>query len=396
MRTLRRLLAVVAVSAAVLIPAAPASAHGENSQESFLRMGTIAYWDVKFSDTNVSQGEEFKLTGTAKVLETWPEQLADPKLGFIGLVAPGPVVLIKERKINGVPAPHAIDIEKGGVYQFEMTLVARRPGHWHIHPIFGVHGAGSLLGPGRYVTVKESASGFSNNIQLTNGKTVDLENFGIGGLWFWSIVWLVMGLIWLLYWIVPKRTVTRLPVTSQIPLNTDGQEYGLITKKDHRVMNILMLVTLLLLAGGWIYQSSAYPDKMTQQVLRFEPPAADADPIFVTAKVTDAQFQPKDDTLTFDVEVTNTGEKAATLDAFTTTTLTWAADKTLAVSPSTTVAPGETKTLTLAIKDKVWTKERLMPLNQSRLQLTGVLRFADEAAAENFVTIQSFVRPIRG
>ncbi len=396
MRTLRRLLAVVAVSAAVLIPAAPASAHGENSQESFLRMGTIAYWDVKFSDTNVSQGEEFKLTGTAKVLETWPEQLADPKLGFIGLVAPGPVVLIKERKINGVPAPHAIDIEKGGVYQFEMTLVARRPGHWHIHPIFGVHGAGSLLGPGRYVTVKESASGFSNNIQLTNGKTVDLENFGIGGLWFWSIVWLVMGLIWLLYWIVPKRTVTRLPVTSQIPLNTDGQEYGLITKKDHRVMNILMLVTLLLLAGGWIYQSSAYPDKMTQQVLRFEPPAADADPIFVTAKVTDAQFQPKDDTLTFDVEVTNTGEKAATLDAFTTTTLTWAADKTLAVSPSTTVAPGETKTLTLAIKDKVWTKERLMPLNESRLQLTGVLRFADEAAAENFVTIQSFVRPIRG
>ncbi len=396
MRTLRRLLAVVAVSAAVLIPAAPASAHGENSQESFLRMGTIAYWDVKFSDTNVSQGEEFKLTGTAKVLETWPEQLADPKLGFIGLVAPGPVVLIKERKINGVPAPHAIDIEKGGVYQFEMTLVARRPGHWHIHPIFGVHGAGSLLGPGRYITVKESASGFSNNIQLTNGKTVDLENFGIGGLWFWSIVWLVMGLIWLLYWIVPKRTVTRLPVTSQIPLNTDGQEYGLITKKDHRVMNILMLVTLLLLAGGWIYQSSAYPDKMTQQVLRFEPPAADADPIFVTAKVTDAQFQPKDDTLTFDVEVTNTGEKAATLDAFTTTTLTWAADKTLAVSPSTTVAPGETKTLTLAIKDKVWTKERLMPLNESRLQLTGVLRFADEAAAENFVTIQSFVRPIRG
>src|SRR6266545_1068052 len=229
MRTLRRLLAVVAVSAAVLIPAAPASAHGENSQESFLRMGTIAYWDVKFSDTNVSQGEEFKLTGTAKVLETWPEQLADPKLGFIGLVAPGPVVLIKERKINGVPAPHAIDIEKGGVYQFEMTLVARRPGHWHIHPIFGVHGAGSLLGPGRYITVKESASGFSNNIQLTNGKTVDLENFGIGGLWFWSIVWLVMGLIWLLYWIVPKRTVTRLQLTGVLRFADEAAAENFVT-----------------------------------------------------------------------------------------------------------------------------------------------------------------------
>jgi Monooxygenase subunit B protein. len=276
-----------------------------------------------------------------------------------------------------------------------MTLQARRTGHWHIHPIFGVHGAGSLLGPGQYVDVSETPGGFVNTVQLANGNKVNLENYGIGNLWFWGIVWFLVGLAWLLYWIVPKPTVTRLPVTSQIPLNTDGGEYGLITKRDHRAMNLIMLVTLLLLAGGWVFQSAAYPEKMTQQVLRFAPPAAEADETFVDAKVTDAEFHADSDELHFTVQVTNTGTEDVTVDSFTTSTLTWTAGKDLQVSPSPTIAPGETAELELSIADEVWTKERLMPLNESRLQLTGVLRFADAAEAENFVTLQSFVRPIQ-
>lgn len=400
MRTrLVRLLAVGALAltaglAGVLIPASPASAHGETAQEAFLRMGTVAFWDVKFSANEAKQGDEIKLTGTAKVLETWPEQLEEPRLGFIGVVAPGPVVLIKERKINGAPAPHAIDIERGGVYQFDITLVARRVGNWHIHPIFGVEGAGSLLGPGQYIDVQAAPGAFTNNVTLASGTTVDLEKYGIGGIWFWSIVWLVVGLAWLLYWIVPKPTVTRLAVTSQIPLNTDGMKYGLITKRDHRTMSVIMLVTLVLLAGGWIYQATAYPEKMTQQVLRYEPPAAAVDPAFVTAKITDASFDTHGDTLTFKVDVTNTADQAIQLDSFTTSTLTWKAGEKLNVSPATTVAPGETRNLTLVISDEVWTKERLMPLNESRMQLTGVLRFL-QSSVQNFVTIQSFVRPIR-
>lgn len=400
MRTrLMRLLAVGALAltaglAGVLISPSPASAHGETAQESFLRMGTVAFWDVKFSANEAKQGDEIKLTGTAKVLETWPEQLAEPGLGFIGVVAPGPVVLIKERKINGAPAPDAIDIKRGGVYQFDITLVARRVGNWHIHPIFGVKGAGSLLGPGQYIDVKAAPGGFTNTVTLASGMTVDLEKYGIGGIWFWSIVWLVVGLAWLLYWIVPKPTVTRLAVTSQIPLNTDGMKYGLITKRDHRAMSVIMLVTLVLVAGGWIYQATAYPQKMTQQVLRYEPPAAPVDPTFVTAKITDASFNTHDDMLTFKVDVTNTADQAIQLDSFTTTTLTWKAGEKLNVSPATTIAPGETRNLTLAISDEVWTRERLMPLNESRMQLTGVLRFL-QSSMQNFVTIQSFVRPIR-
>jgi len=384
----------------LVVPSAPAQAHGETAQEAFLRMGTVAFWDVEYSTSKVQQEERLTITGTAKILETWPEQLAEPKLGFIGVVAPGPVVVVKERLINGQPAPMAIEVEKGGVYQFEIVLAGRRPGKWHVHPIFGIHGAGSLLGPGQYIDVEEKEGGFTNAITLVDGTKADLENIGLGGLAFWNIVWFGIGLVWLLYWIVPKPTVTRLPVTSQIPLNTDGGEYGLITKKDHRMMNAVMGATLALVVGGMVWQAQAYPVKMPQQVLRFAPQAAVMDAEFAKADAVDAVFEVEKDTVVITVNVTNTGKSPVSVEQFTTSTLTFpvaaeAGERSLRVSPSPTIAPGETATLKLSMSDPVWAKERLMPVGESRMQVTGVLRLKDEAGHENFVTIQSFVKPSR-
>jgi methane/ammonia monooxygenase subunit B len=142
---------------------------------------------------------------------------------------------------------------------------------------------------------------------------------------------------------------------------------------------------------------------MPQQVLRFAPPAAPAAAEFVTAKVTAAEFNPSTQTVSLNVDVHNTGDKPATLQAFTTSTLTFGTAGVAApvdgreaiVSPQPTVAPGEKANLTVTMSDEVWEHERLMPLNESRMQITGLLRFKDSANAENFVTVQSFVRPIR-
>lgn len=400
---LKTLLAVLVTALGIVLaaPTAPAQAHGETAQEAFLRMGTVAFWDVEYSTSKVKQEERLTITGTAKILETWPEQLAEPKLGFIGVVAPGPVVVVKERLVNGQPAPMAIEVEKGGVYQFEITLAGRRPGKWHVHPIFGIHGAGSLLGPGQYVHVDEKEGGFANPITLVDGTKADLENIGLGGLTFWNIVWFAIGLVWLLYWIVPKPTVTRLPVTSQIPLNTDGGEYGLITKKDHRVMNAVMGATLALVVGGMVWQAQAYPVKMPQQVLRFEPKAAVLDDEFATVDAVDAVFEVEKDAVVITVNVSNKGESPVSVEAFMTSTLTFPVapeageDRSLQVSPSPTIAPGETATLKLSMADAVWAEERLMPVGESRMQVTGVLRLKDGAGHENFVTVQSFVKPSR-
>ena len=403
LRNIKRAAALLVASIAIafVAPVAPAGAHGETAQEAFLRMGTVAFWDVKYSTSQVKQEEQLTITGTAKILETWPEQLAEPKLGFIGVIAPGPVVVVKERLINGQPAPMAIEVEKGGVYHFEITLAGRRPGEWHIHPIFGIHGAGSLLGPGQYIDVTEKAGGFTNDITLVSGKTKDLENLGVKSLAFWNILWFAVGFIWLLYWVIPKPTVTRLPVTSQIPLNTDGEAYGLITKKDHRAMNAVMGLTLALVVGGMVWQAQAYPVKMPQQVLRFAPQAAEMDANFVDVEAVDSVFQVDSDTVVITVNATNLGKTPASVSQFTTSTLTFpvaaktGADRSLQVSPSTEIAPGETATLKLTMTDEVWAKERLMPVGESRMQVTGVLRFTDADGNENFKTVQSFVKPSR-
>jgi methane/ammonia monooxygenase subunit B len=393
-------LLALAVGITVMTPALPASAHGERAQEAFLRMSTVAWWDVTYSKAEVQQGEELKVTGTVKVLDEWPEQLGEPEMGYLNIVVPGPVMLVKERLINGQPTPAAFEIQKGGVYDFELTIVGRRVGEWHVHPILGVHHTGSLLGPGQFVNVTENPAGFTNDITLVNGETDDLETMGVANLSFWNIVWIALGLVWLLYWIVPKRTVTRLPVTSQIPLNTDGMAYGLITKKDHKSMNVIMGVTVVLLVAGWIWQAQAYPVKMPQQVLRYEPAALEMDPEFIEARAVGAVFDPDSDTMTMTVNVENTGDSPASITEFTTTTLTFpvhdaAGERSVQVSPSASIAPGESTTIQLAITDEIWEEERLIPIGESRMQVTGVIRFKDEAGKENFATVQSFVRPTK-
>src|SRR5262245_65959619 len=89
------------------------SAHGERAQEGFLRMKTVAWQDVRFSSSEVKQGEQLVITGKVKVLELWPATLSNPEMGYLNISASGPHFGIKERTINGQPAPALFGLEKG-------------------------------------------------------------------------------------------------------------------------------------------------------------------------------------------------------------------------------------------------------------------------------------------
>src|SRR5712692_8066144 len=273
----RLLISVIFGVVALLGTAMVASAHGENAQEGFLRMDTVAFTNVVFSKDTIKQGEDVTITGKATLLDTWPKTLGEPSTGFVNITAPGPVLLMKDHLVNGMSAPDAIFVKKGNTYDFKLTLTGREPGRWHVHPTFAVEGAGTLIGPGQWVTVQDTGS-FSNNLTLLNGQTVNLETYGVGQLSIFQWLGFGLGMAWMLYWTVPKigganhRTVSKLPVTLRIPLNTDGQDIGLITKQDHRVSNLLLVATIVLLVVGWIYQSAAFPIKIPQQVFRFTPP----------------------------------------------------------------------------------------------------------------------------
>jgi methane/ammonia monooxygenase subunit B len=383
-----------------------AYAHGENAQEGFLRMETVAFSNVAFSKDTVKQGEDITITGQATLLNTWPKTLGEPSTGFVNVTAPGPVLLMKDRLVNGMEAPDAIFVKKGNTYDFKVTLVGRQPGRWHVHPTFAVEGAGTLIGPGQWITVQD-VGGFANNLTLVDGQTVNLETYGIGQLTIFHWLGFALGAVWMLYWTVPKigganhRTVSKLPVTLRIPLNTDGQDIGLITKRDHMVSNVILAATIGLLVVGWIYQSVAFPIKIPQQVFRFTPPDLPAAPQFAQATPKDASFDPQTSTLVMNVEVTNTGKSPATLKGFTTSSLTFVdqasagtgAEHVVVISPSATIAPGETKTVNLTMRDPVWRDTRMIEVNRPRIEVAGQLVFQDPSGTQSQATIATSVNP---
>jgi len=403
LRRYRRYLWAVLVAGALVVSSAPAAnAHGERAQEAFLRMRTVGWVDVTFSKDTVRQGETLTVTGTAKILDAWPTNLAkgNPNTGYMAVIAPGPVVMLKERTINGESAPSRIDIQKGRIYEFSMTIAGRRPGRWHVHPSFSVKGAGTLLGPGHWITVKENPDGFTNDVKLVTGGTVNLENYQLGFTWIWLILTFLIGLAWMIYWTVPKRTVTNLAVTSQIPLNTDGMAYGLITKKDHRNMNWFAIGTALLLLAGWLYQANAFPTKMPLQVIQFAPPqpAIAEEAVFAKARGANAQYDSATKTMTMEVDVTNSGAAPMELKQFTAaylkfTTGTTAGPGVLVAAPQATVDPGATTKLTLTMKDPVWEEELLVPIGESQLLVTGIMVFENTEGKRNLTEVEANLQP---
>jgi methane/ammonia monooxygenase subunit B len=208
---MRMRLAVVLSFAVVLVSfyAQSAFAHGEAADEPFLKDLTVAFYDVHVTPTAVKVGEPVTITGSVKILETWPYTLDPPQTAYVTPVVPGPCFALTERIVNGESTPGSIFVDKGGIYQFKMVMLARNPGHWHVHPGIAIQGTGTLLGPGEWVTVDPSAQPFKLDVTLLNGKTVDLEHFGGSFAWWWSFAGFLIGVVWMLYWTVPKRTVTR-------------------------------------------------------------------------------------------------------------------------------------------------------------------------------------------
>jgi methane/ammonia monooxygenase subunit B len=407
----RRYLLSALLAGALVVTLAPAAqAHGERAQEAFLRMRTVSWVDVTFSSDRVRQGETFTITGTAKILNAWPTNLAkgNPNTAFLGLIAPGPVVMLKERTINGVSVPTRIDAKKGDIYEFSMTVAGRRPGRWHVHPSLSVKGAGTLLGPGQWITVEKNPDGYRNDVTLVKagggtGGTINLENYQLTFTWIWLVITFLIGMAWMIYWTVPKRTVTNLAVTSQIPLNTDGMDYGLITKKDHRNMNWFAIGTALLLLVGWIWQAAAFPTKMPQQIFQFAPPtpAVAANSDIGVAGLGEARYDSGSKTLTMDVDVTNNGTTPMQLQQFTTSTLKFAPGAQagelgggLNATPAPSVAPGATTKLSLAMPGPAWEDEKLIPVNESSQMITGILVFQTGDGKKVLTEVEANLQPL--
>ncbi len=382
-------------------------AHGEAGDEPFLKDLTTAFYDVKVSPTEIEVGQPVTITGTVRILETWPYTLDPPGKAYITPVVPGPVFALQDRTVNGQSAPGSFFVEKGGVYEFKMVLLGRNPGRWHVHPGIAVEGTGTLIGPGEWVTVQPSTTGFVFPVTLLSGQTINLNTYEGGFVWWWSFAGFLIGVVWMLYWTLSKRTVTNLAVTLQIPVNDDGPDIGLITPKDQAWMNVLAGLTIAMLVIGWTYMAMKYPVRLPQQTDWFAPKFISSGEKMAQAEPEGATYDDGTDTLIMKVSVKNTNDSPITLKQYImamTTFVNGGPDEQakagpkdyvgqLEVEPNTPIAPGETRELTLKMTNPILTDERLIPLRDPQQFIAGLLRFENALGKQEMVTLRESVIP---
>jgi hypothetical protein len=99
------------------------------------------------------------------------------------------------------------------------------------------------------------------------------------------------------------------------------------------------------------------------------------------------------------VPVQNTGEKPMELKEFTTTSLRFvpsapaATDIPMTVTPGTTVEPGSTSQMVLALKTNAWQDEHLLPIGESQLVVTGIMVFDDADGVRNLAEVEANLKP---
>lgn len=404
----RRLFTILIALAVTAVAGTPkVFAHGEAGDKPFLKNMTTAFYDVSISPTEVEVGQPVTITGTVKVLETWPHTLATPQLAAIMPVVPGPVFALKDRTVNDQPATGSFFAEKGGIYQFKMVMLGREPGRWHVHPGMAINGTGTLVGPGEWVTVKVGAGKFEFPVTLLNGQTIELNTYGGQFVWWWSFAGFLLGMAWMVYWTFTKRTVTNLAVTIQLPVNDDAPDIGLITPRDHMWMNVIAGLALVMLVIGWTYSATSYPVRWPQQTDWITPRHISSGENMAEVHANGATYDEATDTLTMKLQVKNVADSAIDVNRFIIGMATFVNGGeqeqakagprdfvgALDVEPKGTIAPGETKDLTLTISSKIFSTERLIPTNDPQQFIGGVLQFGNAQGAQQLVTVRSGVVP---
>jgi methane/ammonia monooxygenase subunit B len=385
----RALVVVLVAAGGVVGSAPPAGAHGERSQAAFLRTQTIAFWDVRFSTTRLRVGEPLEVTGKFRVMEDWPETLALPETAFLTVVAPGPVFLVKDRQIDGRFAPQSITPHQGRVHDFRMRLLARRDGHWHVHPSLAVKKAGALIGPGQWVDVEKGDGPFRNVVALENGRQADLEHYGLSTLLTWHALWVVIGVVFVVYWLLtPRRRL--ISQMARIQADPENQQWSFMRdRRDIRFSVVIGLLTLGLIAAGVIYANRDWPGTIPLQVRKTNLPGVDLNGQVEARVAEPARFDATHDEMQMTIEVANREAMALSLDRFAMADLSFArqGDAVLVVDGPAVINPGETRRVAVRLRSPLWTAERLVPAKEVDVQLAGVVLFSGPGGAERVAEV---------
>lgn len=385
----------------IAVTAGTAWAHGERSQEPFLRMRTITFFDNQWDKKSVKPGETMQLTGRFHVFKEWPRAVYLPESIFVHYSVPGPSMLKKEAWLNGVPVINSTSVELGGDYESKMVIQGRVTGTYHVHPMVNIEGGGPLVGPGEFVTVEGDWSGFTNNVTTITGETVDMERLGNGRIAGWWGLWTVIGVFWLVYW-ARRPFFRRTGEVGKVP------EDQLVTPGDRTMALVLIIGTVILVAAGNAMTKAAYPITIPLQAGRVHTPPLKATTAFTPASLATVQVKSLSGIYTvpgrsmvMNLEVTNGSNRPQQLGGFTSANLQFRdpalfpdSRLKIKVEPSGPINPGQTVTLKLDATDAEWEYQRLAELiYDSDSRYGGIVEFFDPDKNRQIVEVGGPVIP---
>ncbi|MPZ62410.1 MAG: monooxygenase [Propionibacteriales bacterium] len=388
MSRIRRL--ALALAAAILgglaLAPTPAYAHGEETQQAFVRTSTVILYDVEFSTTSMNVGDPLVIRGKLRVMNSWPDHtVAQPETGFLSIVAPGPKFLVKKRRLNGVSTPQSVRIEKGATYDFMIRAVAKDEGRWHVHPSFSVHDVGTLVGVGRWIDVGPGE--VTNPATLARSdERVDLLTFGLDRVVTWHLLGAGLVLAYMLYWL-------RRSVIARNALVEDGRGQSLIKRRDLVTGGVFAVLAIALLAGGYLVTRATLPEQLLPlQVARLAPPASEAPPALVESEIDRAVWDDAADELRFTVTTENETGSAVHLATMQVGEIEFG--RAMRVRGDSVARPVEQTTFTVAVAGRFLREHNLLPLAEPQVRITGLLFFEDRQGREQVTEVDEVTSPV--
>jgi len=401
---------VATLALALVIDISPVAAHGERSQEPFLRMRTIQWYDVEWGEESKG-GKATKVNDVAimqgkfHLAEDWPATVGKPNRAFFNIGSPSPVFVRLSVKLNDEPAFIAGPMVIGRDYKFVARLKARIPGRHHIHAMVNVKDAGPIAGPGAWMSISGSWDDFTNPIKLLTGETIDTETYNHGNAVMWHILWYSLGLFWIGWYVARPMFLPRSRV-----LLAYGDE-PMIDPADTRLAWIFLILTASLVWGGYRYTENKHPYTIPLQAgeTKIKPLPVKPNPIAI--KVTNANYDVPGRALRVTMMITNSGDEAVRIGEFTTAGVRFInkvglkyldrfyprelVATGLSLANPTPIEPGETREVKMEAKDALWEVQRLMALmGDPESRFGGLLMTWTDAGDRNINSIHGPVIPV--
>ena len=401
--------ALLASMMLVLI-AGEAMAHGERAQLASMRMRTVHWFDTKVEPLNVKVGDIVTVTGKLVTSEWWPNQLASIEdTVFLNIGVPGPAFLRLDSEVNGVPMMRSTAFPLGKVYEYKTTIKARIAGRYHVHPILNVKDAGALVDKGTWVEVAENGSDapFVNEYTTMGGDTINLETYALKGVFTWHLIWIAMGVAYIVFWLVRKELF--IPRFIRIRALGIDRANELMTKRDFVGGSVFFTLTLALILGGYLWAENKYPITIPLQTGKVEVPPIDVPTGDLEIVVDSATYKLAGRSLTMNLTLTNNNKSPIRLAEFLTANIRfmnpevnegeiYEGEEMVAKAGLTasvnTIAPGKTVKVELVASDALWEQYRMTGMiNDPDSRFAGLIFYYDDDGERYYQEVGGSILP---